>query len=717
MKRRFTFLPLTLLLVVALLLPVLPVYAQPDADAVAQRITEIAQGEPAFEENFRRENADWELDLESEESSLRFQAGTYRTGAISANLFVWGILDRETTDFLVQADAYRVAGPTNNEFGIVFRHKDTDNFYVFLISSDGFYTLRKMEDGAWSDLTAWTESALIEQDESAVNTVGVYAEGTTIGLLINGELVETVEDDTFATGMIGLSAGTYEEGSLEVAWDDFTLWELGQGIVPAELPTDDPTEEPVEGPTEEPTEEPVAEPTEEPVGEPTDEPVEEPTDDPSDEPTEEPTEEPVEEPTPEAVETPEPQDIAGLLDTIRNDDPILSEEFRRDTGIWSLESDENVDYALRSRELRINVIADNWMGWSLLSDHNDTADMLLEADVSQADGPLLSEYGLIFRYQDNSNFYLYAIAPDGSYSFWSMVNNEWSELLPWASSREIGSGLEKVNRLGVLAQGQKFTLLVNDEVVDTVEDDAFGSGAVALAVGTFAEGDVTVVFDNVDLWVLQTGDLPQNLTVPDGSPEEVDVSAELEEIRANDADYAHEFRRDDGEWALVDEDDVTQSFRSRTLHIRLDRTDWVSWAINNQLDAGSFLAEVDLAHVEGPENAESGLIFRFVDEDNFYFFAVSANGYFSLFKREDAGWVTLVDWTESEALNSGPGTLNRIGVLARDETITLLVNSRGVAQVDDRSLDSGAIGLAAGTFQEAGLEVSFDNFALWDLDE
>jgi hypothetical protein len=42
---------------------------------------------------------------------------------------------------------------------------------------------------------------------------------------VNGELVADVRDDTFASGDVGLIAGTYEEGGVEIHFDDFFVHE------------------------------------------------------------------------------------------------------------------------------------------------------------------------------------------------------------------------------------------------------------------------------------------------------------------------------------------------------------------------------------------------------------------------------------------------------------------------------------------------------------
>ena len=45
----------------------------------------------------------------------------------------------------------------------------------------------------------------------------------------------------------------------------------------------------------------------------------------------------------------------------------------------------------------------------------------------------------------------------------------------------------------------------------------------------------------------------------------------------------------------------------------------------------------------------------------------------------------------------------------------LLVNDVAVAQIEDDSFSEGKVSLAAGTFDEGGIEVEFDNLDIWEL--
>jgi hypothetical protein len=702
--RRF----IAFLLFCVLSLQALPALAQggdvvsPD-DFIAQ-LDDLRANEPTYSEGFRVPNTDWEIDTESDNSSIRFEGRTYRIDAIDTDLFVWGISPAEAANFYVEVYADRVAGPLNNEFGIVFRHVDTDNFYAFMASSDGYYVLRTLEDGEWSDIIPWTASDAIDQEEGAANLVGVYADGPMLLLLINDTVVDWLEDATFAEGGLALAAGSFDEGDVQIAFDDFALWDLdnfGTLTLPDMVLNDAPPVEPGDEPTDEPTVAPTAQPGE--------------------------------------LSAEASAAILNRVDAVREESATLSENFSRDSGAWEIGEDEQAEIAIARRALSLHIIDSNWLGWSTLLDVQ-AADLLMEADFRLDEGAPETESGIIFRFQDEDNFYYFAVSGDGMFSLWRLVDNAWEELLPWSANDALDGFAGAVNRLSVLAEGETISLLINDTAVGQVQDGTFGAGLVGLAVGTFEEGNATVIADNVDLWVLSTEPLdgpapdvtetpepevtPETIETPEATetPEadvpapEGDVLFRLDEIRSTEPSVTSDFRRDDGAWSMDAEEGVTHTYARRALHITVDRDDWVSWSKNQEIDTADFVAEVDAGYVAGPIGAEYGLVFRYVDDQNLYLYVISSDGYYSLFRRLDGQWEALVPWTQESTLNIGDGALNRLGVLAEGPVITLYVNDGVLTTIEDDAIVSGRIGLAAGTFDEPGLEVFFDNFSFWEID-
>ena len=369
--------------------------------------------------------------------------------------------------------------------------------------------------------------------------------------------------------------------------------------------------------------------------------------------------------------------------------------------------------------MHIIVNSENRLGWTFNSTVDELAavDYLVEVDVEQVAGPDDAELGLIFRFVDEENFYFFAVSNLGTYSLWKLVDNEWEAILDWTETDALQTDAEAINRLSVLTEGSQITLLANDVALAQLEDDTFATGTVGLMVGTFDEVGVDVAFDNLDLWVLATGE--DVIETPDATPtpaaEAIDVADRLAEIKADDPTTSDDFRRDNDTWNIEPDEDATFFYRGRTFHIKVDAPEWIGWSAG-EITTTDFLLEVDTQYVDGPADAEYGVIFRQVDADNYYFFAISRSGSYGMWRLEDGEWQTLVEWTATDAIDTSEDALNRLGILAEGAQLTLLVNDVALTQLEDETFASGKVALALGTFDEAGAEVAFDNLDIWTIE-
>ena len=136
----------------------------------------------------------------------------------------WTNPGRSFDDVIMTAEATHLSGPEDNAYGLICRYQSSQNFYVFLISSDGYYAIGKYASGSnqityLSGEGEYTFSEAIDQGEAS-NDLRATCIGNELTLTVNGELLASVTDPTFVTGDVGVAASTFEPGTLEVAFDD-----------------------------------------------------------------------------------------------------------------------------------------------------------------------------------------------------------------------------------------------------------------------------------------------------------------------------------------------------------------------------------------------------------------------------------------------------------------------------------------------------------------
>jgi hypothetical protein len=123
--------------------------------------------------------------------------------------------------------------------------------------------------------------------------------------------------------------------------------------------------------------------------------------------------------------------------------------------------------------------------------------------------------------------------------------------------------------------------------------------------------------------------------------------------------------------------------------------------------------EVDAVKQAGPDINRFGLICRYKDEHNFYSFIISSDGYYGVGKVKD-DHLSLIGMSEmlpSDAIQTGSG-MNHLRADCIGDQLFFYVNGRLLTQVSDSELPSGDVGILAGTFNDPGVDIVFDNFVV-----
>jgi hypothetical protein len=175
---------------------------------------------------------------------------------------------------------------------------------------------------------------------------------------------------------------------------------------------------------------------------------------------------------------------------------LLEDNFSDPQSGWDRRSDADAEWDYRDGEYRIAVFTPDLAVWSNTSEQHDWADLVMTVEARRVEGPLDNQYGVIVRYQDQSNFYLFSISSDGMFTVQMLRDDEWIDLVTWTASEAVRPG-EETNTLRVECDGTHMRFLVNEELLTEGEDDTFASGSVGLMAGSFAEGNMVVHFDNL----------------------------------------------------------------------------------------------------------------------------------------------------------------------------------------------------------------------------
>lgn len=189
----------------------------------AQDPRQAASGDILFEDNFSSPDSGWDR-IQDSDGKTDYVDGKYLIEVNTKDINILANPGKKFGDVNIQVMAAKVSGTDNNLYGVICRYENADNFYFFIISSDGYYGIGKSKDGKYilvNQAEMLPSEDIHKGGES--NTIQAGCVGSTLTLSVNGKLLDTQEDTEFSAGDVGLLAGTFAEAGVEVEFDNFVV--------------------------------------------------------------------------------------------------------------------------------------------------------------------------------------------------------------------------------------------------------------------------------------------------------------------------------------------------------------------------------------------------------------------------------------------------------------------------------------------------------------
>ncbi len=184
----------------------------------------VESGGILFQDDFSNSNSGWDQYREAD-FVTDYENGGYRFYVNQDNYDIWANPGLNFTDTIIEVNATKVGGPDENDFGVICRYRDENNFYMFLIASDGYYGIGAIENGGDLELISTDYLEYSEQINlgNATNAIRAECVGDNLTLYANGTILADVRDSRFTSGDVGLIAGTFDIPGAEILFDDFVV--------------------------------------------------------------------------------------------------------------------------------------------------------------------------------------------------------------------------------------------------------------------------------------------------------------------------------------------------------------------------------------------------------------------------------------------------------------------------------------------------------------
>ena len=293
------------------------------------------------------------------------------------------------------------------------------------------------------------------------------------------------------------------------------------------------------------------------------------------------------------------------------------------------------------------------------------------------------------RLQDEENYYDFGISADGYYDILRVVNRNRIALAPLTYSSYINQGVGAVNLIHIECIGSSLSLSVNGHLLEEVTDTTFTGGDIALTANALAGTFTEVAFDNIIINE-PSGTIP---TVPEVL-------------------FSDDFSDESSGWVTHDEYDSRVAYLNGCLYVKNYVAFEGTTYAESQRYFTDFILEVETWLVGGTDDNWHAVSCRFKDEYNYYAFAISADGYYTIQKLVDDDKTTFVAPTYSSYINQGVGAVNLIHIECIGSSLSLSVNGHLLEEVTDTTFSGGDITLATNALAGTFTEIAFDNIVV-----
>jgi serine/threonine protein kinase len=166
----------------------------------------------------------WEEGTTTPGDTCAFKDGAYHVIKSDINQFQYCTAGPSFSNFIFEVQMKIINGGSG---GVIFRDNTSNNdFYVFEVGQYGNYQLFLCTDSQWYFTILNSTSPAIKQGLNQTNLIAVIAQGNSIGLFVNHQLIDSVNDNTYSSGQIGVMADPIGGNgySTEVVFSNAKVW-------------------------------------------------------------------------------------------------------------------------------------------------------------------------------------------------------------------------------------------------------------------------------------------------------------------------------------------------------------------------------------------------------------------------------------------------------------------------------------------------------------
>lgn len=184
-----------------------------------------------------------------------------------------------------------------------------------------------------------------------------------------------------------------------------------------------------------------------------------------------------------------------LPKSVKSGDVLFQDDFTDPESGWTTYDEGGSSVAYKEDGLHVLVNKPYYDLWS--QPGKSYKNVNISVSATRVAGTQNNDYGLMCRFVDRNNTYLFLISSDGYYGILKVLDGEYYLLTgkEMQFSDVINQG-EDPNQIRADCVGQTLTLYVNDTMLVEVKDSDLKEGDVGVNVGAYKKAGVEIVFND-----------------------------------------------------------------------------------------------------------------------------------------------------------------------------------------------------------------------------
>jgi hypothetical protein len=188
-------------------------------------VTVIPGGDVYWQDDFSDPASGWDQ-ANGTDGVTDYAGGVYRMFSALPDYYLWANPGKQfASDVRIEVEVVKTTGPDDSVFGIVCRYRNTDNYYVLMISGEGLAGIAKLQSGQGLTLISGESLAADANILKGLATNRLRADciGDSLTLFVNDAQVASAADSALSGGDVGLFLGAFDMPGADVYFDNFTV--------------------------------------------------------------------------------------------------------------------------------------------------------------------------------------------------------------------------------------------------------------------------------------------------------------------------------------------------------------------------------------------------------------------------------------------------------------------------------------------------------------